>query len=242
MKVAVISDIHGNRLALEAVLDDIASQSVDATINLGDLLSGPMQPAETCRILMDAGFPTVRGNHDRLLVEQPLEKMDNVDRFAAGQLSDAQRAWIGELPATLTIDELFLCHGTPTSDVDPWIDDWFEGRNTTLPSESSIEKKASGLDFPVLLCGHTHIPHVVRLRDGRMIINPGAVGLQLVRGAPDARYAILERRNGRWQSSTRAVPYDWTAAAQAAIANGFPKWETALTTGWVGPEGLFTRS
>jgi putative phosphoesterase len=242
VKVAVISDVHGNRFALEAVLDDIAAQSVDLTVNLGDILSGPMQPAETCSILMDAGFPTVRGNHDRTVIDRPPEQMDNVDRFAAGELSDAQRAWIGNLPATLAIDDIFLCHGTPTSDVDPWLDDWFEGRNTTLPSESSIEEKAAGFDFPVMLCGHTHIPHVVRLRDGRMIVNPGAVGLQLVRGAPDARYAILERRNGRWQSATRVVPYDWTAAAEAAIANGFPQWKAALTTGWVGPEGLFTRS
>ena len=239
MKVAVISDVHGNRFALEAVLDDIAKEGVDLTVNLGDTLSGPIAPAETCAILMDAGFPTVRGNHDRTLVDRPAAKMDKVDRYAAGTLSEAQLGWIGNLPATLTIDELFLCHGTPTSDVDPWLDDWFEGRQTTLPSEAYIEDKAVGLAFPLMLCGHTHIPHVVRLRDGRMIVNPGAVGLQLVRGAPDARYGILERRNGRWQSATRVVPYDWTAAAKAAIANGFPQWEAALTTGWVGPEGLF---
>lgn len=242
MKVAVISDVHGNRFALDAVLDDIATQGADLTVNLGDTLSSPIAPAETCRILMGTGFPTVRGNHDRSLVDRPPARMDAVDRFAIGQLSETQKAWIGNLPATLAIDELFLCHGTPASDEEPWLDDWFEGRNTTLPSESSIEQKASGFDFPVLLCGHTHIPHAVRLRDGRMIVNPGAVGLQLVRGAPDARYGLLERRNGRWQSSTRVVPYDWTAAAAAAIANGFPQWEAALTTGWVGPEGLFTRS
>jgi len=240
VKVAVISDIHGNRFALEAVLEDIATQGVDLTVNLGDTLAGPIEPAETCRILMDTGFPTVRGNHDRSLVDRPVEKMDDVDRFVIAHISDEQRRWIGNLPATLAIDEIFLCHGTPTSDVDPWLDDWFDGRKTTLPSERHIEEKAAGHDYPVLLCGHTHIPHVVRLRDGRMIINPGAVGLQFVRGAPDARYGILERRDGRWQSSTRVVPYDWTAAARTAIANGFPAWETALTTGWVGAEGLFT--
>ena len=69
MKVAVISDIHGNRLALEAVLDDIRRQKVDAIFNLGDLLSGPLEPNWVADILMDLDIPTVRGNHDRALIE-----------------------------------------------------------------------------------------------------------------------------------------------------------------------------
>lgn len=238
MKVAVISDIHGNSLALEAVLDDIATQSVDATINLGDLLSGPLQPAETCARLMELNFPTIRGNHERTLLGAA-GKQDKVDRFAAAQLSEAQKLWLGSLPATLTVDELYMCHGTPNSDTQPWLDNWWQGRDTTLPDEASVTAKAEGLDFPVLLCGHTHIPRVVRLRDGRMIVNPGSVGLQIIRGSPDARYALLERRNGRWQAALRMVPYDFAAAARQAEANGFASWTESLTTGWAGPQGLF---
>jgi putative phosphoesterase len=239
VKVAVISDIHGNRLALEAVLADIALQSVDLTINLGDLVSGPMQPRETCDRLMALGFPTIKGNHERSLLF-PVEKMDPVDRFASGQLIEAQKQWISGLPATLIVDELFMCHGTPTSDVEPWLDNWWQGRDTTLPDEASVTARAEGLDFPVLLCGHTHIPRMVRLRDGRMIVNPGSVGLQIVRGSPDARYAVLERQNGRWQAALRMVPYDAAGAARQAQANGFAHWTAALTTGWVGAEGLFS--
>ena len=65
VKVAVISDVHGNRLALEAVLDDIVRQGVDATFNLGDLVSGPLEPNWVADILMDLDIPTVRGNHER---------------------------------------------------------------------------------------------------------------------------------------------------------------------------------
>ena len=68
MKLAVISDIHGNLLALRAVLADIARQGVDQTVNLGDILSGPLQPAETADLLMTCNFPTIRGNHERQLL------------------------------------------------------------------------------------------------------------------------------------------------------------------------------
>lgn len=241
MKIAVISDIHGNRLALEAVLDDIASLAVDATINLGDLVSGPLQPRETCDLLMSLGYPTIRGNHERALLGPP-EEMDNVDRYTSTRLTEAQTQWIDSLPPTLVVGDVYMCHGTPVSDVEPWLDNWWQGRDTTLPDETSVTAKAEGLDFPVLLCGHTHIPRMVRLRDGRIIVNPGSVGLQIVRGSPDARYAVLERRNGRWQAALRMVPYDFESAARQARSNGFPQWTEALTTGWAAPDGLFIRS
>ena len=68
MKIAIISDIHGNLLALQAVLADIARQGVDQTVNLGDILSGPLQPAETADLLMAQKFPTIKGNHERQLL------------------------------------------------------------------------------------------------------------------------------------------------------------------------------
>ena len=79
MKHAVISDIHSNLLALEAVLSDIARQGVDQTVNLSDILSGPLQPSETADLLMAQNFPTIRGNHERqllALLQQPAGAID----------------------------------------------------------------------------------------------------------------------------------------------------------------------
>jgi putative phosphoesterase len=239
VKVAVISDIHGNLRALEAVLEDIGTQGVDLTVNLGDIVAGPLEPRETLDRVMALDYPTIAGNHERILFEP---KRDLVDTFAVEQLTDEQNAWLRALPKTRVVGDIYMCHGTPTSDTQPWLDNWFNGRDTTLPDEDAVVAKAEGLDHPVLLCGHTHIPRVCRLRDGRLIVNPGAVGLQMIRGAPDARYAVVERRNGQWQGAIRSVPYDWSAAARTAAANGFPKWQEPLETGWAGPEGLFTRS
>jgi diadenosine tetraphosphatase ApaH/serine/threonine PP2A family protein phosphatase len=175
-----------------------------------------------------------------MLVDNLPEQLGPVDRFAQAQMEPRHRLWINDLPATLALlDDVFLCHGTPTSDDEPWLDAWWEGRTVTAPDEASVAAKAEGFDYPVLLCGHTHIPRAVRLRDGRLIVNPGSVGLQLNHGSPDARYATIERRDGKYYPSFHAVPYDHFAAARQAEANGFPQWRDALVTGWAGAGGLF---
>jgi predicted phosphodiesterase len=240
MRVAVISDVHGNRLALDAVEADIALHGVDAIVNLGDLFAGPVDPVGTADYLIERSYPTVIGNHDRYLLETPDDKIVRIDRHVRDLLSPVHLDYLKSLPKTLDIEgEVFLCHGTPRSDEEPWLDAWWSGRTVTMPGEAEVTARAEGLDFPMLLCGHTHVSRVVRLRDGRLVVNPGAVGLQINYGVPDARYAIIERRGGVWSATLRAVPYDFEAAAQAAIANGFPKWAEALRTGWAGPEGLF---
>jgi len=240
MRIAVISDIHGNRHAFEAVEADIAQLGVDAILNLGDLVSGPMDPVGTIELLMQRTFPTIIGNHDRYLLERPADKLDRVDAFVAGKLRQKHLDYMRSLPKTNDIEgEVYMCHGSPTSDVEPWLDNWWTGRTTTMPDEASVTAKAVGLDFPVMLCGHTHISRIVRLRDGRLIVNPGSVGIQFYHGAPDARYAVLERRGGKWSASLRAVAYDFDASARQAEKHGFPEWADAIKTGWVGAEHLF---
>lgn len=240
MRIAVISDVHGNRIALQAVLDDIASRGVDATLNLGDMVSGPMEPNAAAGILFDAGYPTVRGNHERWLLERAPDGLDAVDSHTLARLDRRHLEWFAQLPATLVFDgDIFMCHGTPDDDSEPWLDNLWSGRSTVMPDEAEVSSKAAGLDYPVFLCGHTHMARAVRLRDGRLVVNPGSVGLQFNHGSPDARYAILERRHGKWSTDLRAVPYDHGEAARQAAANGFAHWTEALTTGWASAVGLF---
>jgi len=237
VRVAVLSDIHGNCLALDAVLADIAEQGIDVTLNLGDVVSGPLEPARTADVLIERNFPTVRGNHDRILFE---DSPDRVEQFVRQYLAPAHLEWLAGLPATLVIGgEIFMCHGTPTSDTAPWLDNWLERRTFVLPDEASVAAAADGVDYPVLLCGHTHISRAVRLKDGRLVVNPGSVGLQMNYGSPDARYAIIERRGSKWSVTFRVVPYDHGAAARQAVEQGFPRWSEVLTGGWAAAEGLF---
>jgi diadenosine tetraphosphatase ApaH/serine/threonine PP2A family protein phosphatase len=113
-----------------------------------------------------------------------------------------------------------------------------------MASLEAIEKAAQGITQPLILCGHTHIARAVRLRDGRLIVNPGSVGSPGYRdthpfphvieaGTPDARYAILELADGHWRVTFRHVPYDHAAMAALARQNGQPELASALATGWI---------
>jgi len=245
MKIAAISDIHGNLDALEAVLADIARQGVDVIVNLGDIVSGHLQPRATAARLMGLGLPTIRGNHERQLLADPA-RMGVSDAFARAQLLPEQLAWIDALPATLRLrPDVLLVHGTPQSDLVYFLDSVTpQGSRAATPIE--VAERAGTADAALILCGHTHMPRQVRLADGRLIVNPGSVGLQaydddhgyphvMQNGTPHARYAIAEQgMDGAWAAHFHAVAYDWDKAARLALANGRPDWVVPLRTGFVG--------
>lgn len=254
MKLAVISDIHGNLAALQAVLDDLERQSVDQTVNLGDILSGPLLPAETADFLMARDFFTIAGNHERQLLQvrdKPAAQIDGStsDGYAALQVSDGQAAWLRKLPAQHWLaPDVLLVHGTPGSDLVYWLESVGpQGMHPATPEEIA-QRLASGGDVSaasLILCGHTHVPRAVR-SGSTLIVNPGSVGLQAYEdddpaphrmeiGAPEARYAIVERRVKGWAVSLRAVPYDWAAASRLAAQHGRPDWAYALATGRMPP-------
>ena len=246
MKIAVIADIHGNDLALEAVLADIAALGLDDVVNLGDHLSGPMNAARTADILMARDFPSIRGNHDRWLVTLQPAEMGRSDREAHAELQPHHLDWLRALPATLVHrQELFLCHATPQDDLTYWLEDLTADGVVHMSARQRIERFAEGIDYPVILCGHTHIPRAVRLSDGRIVVNPGSVGCpgydddepvfhKVETGSPDAAYAILENADGRWDVTFRRVAYDHMAMSRLAIDNCRADWGAALATGRVG--------
>ncbi len=256
MKIAVVSDIHGNLAALDAVLDDIASQRVDVTVNLGDILSGPLWVAQTAERLMALDLPTISGNHERQVLTLPAEKMGPTDAHAAARIDPTRREWLAALPATLQLaPEVFCCHGTPTNDLHYFLETVTSHhadpdrpgirRATVAEATERAGDAMQGVGHGVILCGHTHVPRVMRLDDGRLIVNPGSVGLQayddlhphphfVENASPHARYAVLTRRPAGWQVDLRCVPYDHESAARLADDNARPDWADALRTGFVG--------
>src|SRR5215467_6196414 len=117
LRLAVISDIHGNVRALEAVLGDIKRRGADATINLGDCVTSPLWPRETYDLLASLSLTTVRGNHDRALIETPFDDLPPAAQFAHAALTAQQRETQARLPAQVEIAPGILAvHGTPDDD------------------------------------------------------------------------------------------------------------------------------
>ena len=244
MRVAVISDIHGNISALDAVLDDIARRDVEQIVNLGDCLSGPFDAVATAERLMALDLPTVRGNHDRMLFDRPRAEMGLWESWIIDELARTHLDWIRSFPVVLDIGEVLLCHGTPSSDEENWLDERTELNRLVARDLDEVRLRARGVDAAAILCGHTHTPRIVRLPTGQVIVNPGAVGCPAYldtrctpsfvhqTGAPDARYAILEKIDGVYRAELHAVPYDASPMIRLARRRGAESWAQALTTGW----------
>lgn len=244
MKTAVMSDIHGNSAALSAVLADIRRRGIKTVINLGDCFSGPLDATETARILQEENLPTVSGNHDRLLWDSAVNEMGPWERWVIDDLSQETLDWVRTLPKSLVIGDLFCCHATPHDDETNWLDRRGPSHRVIARDLEKVESYADGIVQPVMLCGHTHTPRAVRLPDGRRIINPGSVGCPAYldnrmepnfihqTGAPDARYAVIEKVDDDWISDLIAVPYDASEMIERARENGAKSWAHALLTGW----------
>lgn len=215
----------------------ILPTSSDIIVNLGDCLSGPLWPEETAQYLIAQNWPTVRGNHDRVLIEPPASGLEDVDAFTHHCLSQTSLAWLLALPIALTLaPEILLCHGSPSDDETFLLEE--DGGNHFYPSnQKEIRHKLGSIDAGLTLCGHTHTPRVVRLSDRQTILNPGSVGVQAfpgltVTGSPHARYALATRKRGEWSFSHHAVSYDWAEASSRATAAGFDSWAHGLLTGY----------
>jgi predicted phosphodiesterase len=244
VRIAVISDVHGNLGALEAVLADINNQNVEQILNLGDALSGPLLPAECADRLIPLGLPTIRGNHERQLLTLKVEEMGPSDRYTAACLHPDHFRWIARFPERIQLfDEVLLVHGTPHSDLMYFLET-VEREGLRRASLQEVSSRAAGVAAELILCGHTHIPRSVRLLDGRLIVNPGSVGLpayqgdwpfshEVQMGSPHARYAIVEKQEEKWSSELRAVAYDWERSAIIATQRGRPDWAHALRTGLI---------
>lgn len=246
-RIAVLSDIHGNFPALQAVVADLKRRNVDLVLNLGDHVSGPLWPRETVEFLMQqSAWIQIAGNHERQLTRQDPAAHGASDRYAFSQLKPEQKQWLLKLPTTTQVeDEILLFHGTPSNDNVYLLETVAYGQ-IQLASPTELAQRLDGAQAHVMLCGHSHVPRVVRHQDGVLIVNPGSVGLQgytgdwpeahvVQVGSPEARYAILEKRAGNWQVEQFAIPYDHHLAAEQARQNGRQDWEVALKTGYIYP-------
>lgn len=258
MKIAALSDIHGNIDALQAVLAEIDREGVDLIVNCGDSLSGPLASAQTAELLMARDIPMIAGNHERQLLTLPPQQLTPTDACTAAEITAQQRAWLATAPATRWLTpEVFVCHGTPDSDLDYWLEtvvpDFGQHGSPGLRAATQAEvlqrlgRGAHSQNASLILCGHTHVPRAVQLRAPEgghtiTVVNPGSVGLPgyddlhphlhwVETGSAHARYAVLERHAHGWNVQLRATAYDVEAMATLAVQRQRPDWALPLRTG-----------
>jgi putative phosphoesterase len=244
--MAVLADIHGNRWAFEAVLDDLLNVHADVVLNLGDTLWGPLDPGGTADLLRAESWSHVRGNMDRTLLH-PGPSPSPTDSYSIAALDGPRRRWLEMHRAIVRFEDVLACHGTPASDIHSLLEEITPGN---VQRRSGLQVRAAlgdiAPDVRVVLCGHTHMPGAVQVPGGPLVVNPGSVGLPAYRddfpvehrienGEPHARYAVLRLEAGRWSVEFRRVAYDWDAAAACAAEHGRPDWAYELRTGRVPP-------
>ncbi|QKJ31157.1 metallophosphoesterase family protein [Mucilaginibacter mali] len=233
---AIISDIHGNALALEAVLADIKSRGISNTINLGDFFFGALEPEKVADLLRQNPMLCITGNTDREI----LEAIDNpsgkhkpgMDRVV-GDLSDESINWMRGLPKTATCDSLFfVCHGTPESD-NEYLLEKVTANGVFVYNDEDLIAKTQHIAERIILCGHSHVNRMIWLSNGKIILNPGSVGLPAYLGTgehrfamesmtPHAKYAIVSAEGNDINIEQVLCTYDWKAAAETARQNGNP--------------------
>ena len=231
MRVAVLSDIHSNLVALDAVLAHAGS--VDAVWQLGDVVGYGPDPDGVVARLIEVGAVGVRGNHDAAALGGPEIEWFNPEARAAAEwtrdkIDGATRAWLSALPERHAIDRMTLVHGSPRDPI----------REYVASPDIALENLAV-LETDFCLHGHTHVPVAFSLGpderlqvvvpgagdslgvDGRRaLINPGSVG-QPRDGDPDASYLLLDPDTATvtWQR----VPYDIPAVQAAILSAGLPR-------------------
>ncbi|MFN8177620.1 MAG: metallophosphoesterase family protein [bacterium] len=249
MRIAVLSDIHGNGVALDAVLADIPRQSVDAIVCLGDAVQGGPQPADVVARLREIACPVVMGNADAWLLSgattrqeniapERLVKMQAVREWSLAQLSEQDRAFIARFAPTVTVNRggrrLLCFHGSPSSFDDVILPTTPEDEVQRLLG-AHAEKQAGGHAGTILAGGHTHLQQIRRVGGG-FFFNPGSVGLAYAQHQPEehfrvdpwAEYAVLTLESSGTGLEFRRVPFDTAELIRRYRESGRPHADDAV--------------
>ncbi len=226
MRIALISDIHGNLVALEAVLTDIKEEHPDQIVCLGDVAAIGPQPREVIAQLKALNCSVVMGNTDVWLLNPPplhevtdenSRRVAEIVHWGAEQLSPADLDFLRTFQPTVEMPlgdgaSLLCYHGSPHSNTD---------RIESTTSEDELDRMLAGFNATVMAGGHTHAQMLRRHRDV-IVINPGSVSFQLTGHIRKAEYGLVSWQDSHLSIELRRVSLDVNAVIQAAHDSGMP--------------------
>jgi len=214
MRIALISDVHANVVALRAVLEDVDGRGVDAVLCAGDVVGYYPFPMETVSLFRQRGIVSIQGNHDRAVISASCLNLNSMASSAVAwtvnNIDPAAFLYLRSLPRSILIERdgvrIAIYHGAP-----------FDDEHYVFESEADESLlRMAGCDLLVL--GHTHIPFIRKHLAG-MIVNPGSVG-QPRDGDPDACYAIYDTEKRR--AVYLRVPYNIDEVVERTLSVGLP--------------------
>lgn len=211
MRYAFLSDIHGNAVALEAVLEDIQSHKIDKIAVLGDIAFRGPEPKKSIELIQALKTDVIKGNADQWVVsgvkegevpQQALDLMQQEQAWTYKQLTDEHISYLKNLPTELTFDnkgiQLHAFHATP--------DSLFDVVLPTISDTDLLEKLTKNVSADIYLYGHIHKAYQ-RIVEGKTIVNLGSVGLPFD-GIAKASYVIVDISDGKIETQFVRVPYD----------------------------------
>ncbi len=228
MRIAVLSDIHGNLHALDRCLEDVRERGgADVIVAAGDLcLDGP-KPKQVLKRLDEVGARCLRGNTDRMVGEADLDQLDPEDargvRWVRERIGEERTRALAELPFSLSFGEgedgLLICHANPKSDDEHvWPDAY----------DDTLERLFDGVPQRTIAFGHLHLPYV-RVWRGRTLVDVASAGLPKD-GDPRAHYVLFTQRSGGWEVQPRRVWFDVDKVAKQLRKSGIPDLGERLAT------------
>ncbi len=228
MKIAFISDIHGNAIALDSVLADIRNKSVDKIIVLGDLCYRGPEPKRSLELIRSLDADVIKGNADEWVVrgvlqgEVPdtvLDMMNREREWTVARLEQSDLDDLKNLPTVINFQfkniAINVFHATP--------DSLFESVLPDAAEDIIVSKLMSSTDARIYIYGHIHRPFI-RYINGKTIMNTGSVGLPFD-GLAMASYAIVEIEEGSIKTSIQRVGYDVEKVAAQYLTMAYPNAE-----------------
>lgn len=241
MKIAIISDVHGNTWALNEVLQNIKSKKIETIINLGDSLNGPLDPKGTFNLLIENNVLSISGNGDRLI----LESLDSTSQFKTLEYVKTQIDydviyWLKKLPFDLINNGIYCCHASPDSDTSYLLEN-LKSDHIEIKEYSKIDKILKDIKQEIIVCGHSHVSRIVKTAK-KLILNTGSVGLpayddelpiphKMENFNPYASYSIITLSENPVKIEQVAISYDYEAAAKTAEKNERTDWTKWIRTG-----------
>lgn len=243
-RIAIISDIHGNSIALKEVLKDLKDRKIKTILNLGDSLYGPLDPKGTFDLLIENQVISISGNQDRKILENlnHVSKFDTME-YVKNQIDNQIIEWLKKCPFDFHYNrDIYCCHASPHSD-SVYLLERLQNGYIAIKSNKELDEILKNIEQKIVVCGHSHVSRIVKTEQ-KTILNPGSVGLpayddelpiphKMENFNPFAKYSIITMSEYPIIIEQVSIPYDFETAARIAEKNKRNDWAKWIRTGTV---------